>query len=48
MDARFKTDEGRLKLRVSGIIIHDNKILLETYEDNVRCFPGGTINLNES
>ncbi|MBQ9019020.1 MAG: NUDIX domain-containing protein [Bacilli bacterium] len=47
MDARFKTDEGRLKLRVSGIIIHDNKILLETYEDNSFCLPGGTINLNE-
>ncbi len=48
MDARIVIDEYRLKLRVSGIIIHDNKILLETYEDGVYCFPGGTINLNES
>ena len=48
MDARFRTEEGRLKLRVTGIIIHNNKILLETYEDGVYCFPGGTINLNES
>lgn len=48
MDARFIVDNNRLKLRVSGIIIHDNKILLETYEDGVYCFPGGTINLNES
>ena len=48
MDARFRTEEGRLKLRVTGIIIHNNKILLETYEDGVYCFPGGTINLNET
>ncbi len=31
MDARIKTEEGRLKLRASGIIIHDDKILIEKY-----------------
>ena len=48
MDARIKTEEGRLKLRVSGIIIHDNKILIEVYSDGVYFLPGGTINMNET
>ena len=48
MDARFRTEEGRLKLRVSGIIIHDNKILIEVYSDGVYFLPGGTINMNET
>ena len=47
MDARIKTEEGRLKLRVSGIIIHDNKLLIEVYSDGVYFLPGGTINMNE-
>ena len=48
MDAMFRTDEGRFKLRVSGIIIHSNKILLEGYDKDRFCLPGGIINLNES
>ena len=48
MDARIRTEEGRLKLRVSGIIIHDNKILIEVYSDGVYFLPGGTINMNET
>lgn len=48
MDARIVIDEYRLKLRVSGIIIHDNKILIEKYDDESYFLPGGTINLYES
>lgn len=48
MDARIVIDEYRLKLRVSGIIIHDNKILIEKYDDKLYFLPGGTINLYES
>ena len=49
MDARFDVDGNRLKLRVAGIIIHNNKLLLEEYnKKNIYFFPGGTINLNET
>ena len=48
MDARIKTEEGRLKLRVTGIIINDNKVLIEIYDGKVYCLPGGTINMNET
>lgn len=48
MDARFRTEEGKFKLRVTGIIIHDNKILIEVYKDKVYFLPGGTINMNET
>lgn len=48
MDARIVIDEYRLKLRTTGIIIHDNKILIEKYDDKVYFLPGGTINLYES
>ena len=48
MDARFRTEEGRLKLRVTGIIIHNNKLLIEVYKDKVYFLPGGTINMNET
>lgn len=48
MDAAINTSEGRLKLRVSGIIIHDNKILLEEYDGDTLFFPGGTVNFYET
>ena len=48
MDARIVIDEYRLKLRTTGIIIHDNKILIEKYDDKVYFLPGGTINLYET
>ena len=48
MDARFRTEEGKLKLRATGIIIHDNKLLIEVYNDKVYFLPGGTINMNEA
>ena len=48
MDARFRTEECKFKLRVTGIIIHDNKVLIEVYSDGVYFLPGGTINMNET
>ena len=48
MDARIVIDEYRLKLRTTGIIIHDNKILIEKYDDKLYFLPGGTINLYEN
>ena len=48
MDARIVIDEYRLKLRTTGIIIHNNKILIEKYDDKVYFLPGGTINLYET
>ena len=48
MDARFRTEEGKFKLRVTGIIIHNNKLLIEKYNDEVYFLPGGTINMNET
>ena len=43
MDVRIKENGLKFKFRVSGIIINDNKILLEKYSDKGWCLPGGHV-----
>lgn len=49
MDINIKNELGNFKLRVSGIIIKDDKILVhEGKKFNGFCFPGGHIELGET
>ena len=48
MDVKIKTSDIKFKFRVSGIIIENNKILLEKYDENSYCLPGGYVNIGEN
>ena len=48
MDVKIVHDNIKFKLRVSGIIIEDNKILVEQYKEDEYCLPGGYVELNET
>lgn len=48
MDVRIKTDDIKFKFRVSGIIIEDDKVLLEKYNKDSYCLPGGYVNIGET
>lgn len=48
MDVKIKNDDLKFKFRVSGIIMENNKVLLEKYDENSFCLPGGYVNMGES
>ena len=48
MDVKIKTDAMKFKYRVSGVILENNKILLEKYGENSFCLPGGYVNIGET
>lgn len=49
MDVSFKCEKDRFKLRVTGIIIDEDKVLLDKHSiDNKYRLPGGRVSLNES
>ena len=48
MDVKVKADNIKFKFRVSGIIIEDNKVLVDRYDDVSYCLPGGYVNVGET
>ena len=49
MDVKIKCDEGNFKMRVSGLIIKNGKLLtVDICENNFYCLPGGHVHLGES
>lgn len=48
MDIKLNMDDLKFKMRVSGIIIKDNKLLVEKYSSDKYCLPGGYVNLGET
>ena len=48
MDIKFFKEDLKFKLRVSGIVIDANKVLLEEYKDDTYCLPGGYVGFNET
>ena len=48
MDVKVKADNIKFKFRVSGIIIEDNKVLVDRYDDKSYCLPGGYVNVGET
>ena len=48
MDIKIKSDEGRFKFRVCGIVEKDEKILVMRMNENkFYCLPGGHVELGE-
>lgn len=48
MDIKIDNNNLKFKFRVSGIIIENEKILLEQYGEDSYCLPGGYVNLGET
>ena len=49
MDVKIKSEEGNFKMRVSGLIIKDGKLLtVDIANNNFYCLPGGHVHLGES
>ena len=48
MDIRIKNNNVLFKVRVSGIIIINNKLLVDKYNDTKYCLPGGYVELGET
>lgn len=48
MDIKLKTENLKFKFRVSGVFIHDNKILVDKYTEKSYCLPGGYVSLGET
>ncbi len=47
-DIEIKTDKKKLKIRVNGIVIKDNKLLTIKMKNNISyCLPGGHVMLGE-
>lgn len=47
MDVKIKTNDLKFKLRVTGVFIYKDKILLDEYDNNTFILPGGYVNLKE-
>ena len=48
MDISIKSEEGKFKFRVCGVLEHNNKYLLvKMNENNFYCLPGGHVELGE-
>lgn len=47
-DIRIKTEKCNFKMRVSGIIIKDGKLLVDSDDSGFLCLPGGYVELNET
>lgn len=48
MDVKIKSDEGNFKFRVSGLVLHNDRVLTVNINDNgFYCLPGGHVHLGE-
>ena len=48
MDIKIKNNDIKFKVRVSGIIIINNKLLVDKYNETKYCLPGGYVELGET
>ena len=48
MDIKIKDKDLKFKVRVSGILIVNNKILVSKYSNDSYCLPGGYVELGET
>lgn len=48
MDIKIFSDQFKFKYRVSAIFIHDNKLLVNKYDENSYCLPGGYVEISET
>ena len=47
MDVKIYNDDLKFKFRVSGIVIHDEKVLVSQYGKESYCLPGGYVQIGE-
>ena len=47
MDVKIKNNELKFKFRVSAIFINDNKLLVNKYDEESFCLPGGYVEIGE-
>lgn len=48
MDIKINNNDIKFKVRVSGIIIINNKLLIDKYDDTKYCLPGGYVEVGET
>lgn len=48
MDVKIKGEHYKFKFRVSGVFIYNNKILVNKYEEDSYCLPGGYVKVGET
>lgn len=48
MDIKIINEKEKFKVRVSGIFIFDNRILVNKYDEDSYCLPGGTVEIGET
>lgn len=49
MDIKIKTENSEFKYRVAGVIVRNDKVLIQKIDDNPRlCLPGGHVEIGES
>ena len=48
MDIKILGNDLKFKYRVSAIFIRDNKLLVNKYEENSYCLPGGYVEIGET
>lgn len=48
MDIKILNENYKFKVRVSGVFIYDNKLLVNKYGDDSYCLPGGYVEIGET
>lgn len=48
MDIKILGNDLKFKYRVSAIFIRDNKLLVNKYDENSYCLPGGYVEIGET
>ena len=48
MDVKIFCDDIKFKYRVSAIFIYNNKLLVNKYDDDSYCLPGGYVEIGET
>ena len=48
MDIKILGDQFKFKYRVSAIFIRDNKLLVNKYDEDSYCLPGGYVEIGET
>lgn len=48
MDVKIYNDDFKFKFRVSGIVIHEGKVLVSEYGKSTYCLPGGYVQFKET
>ncbi len=48
MDIKILNENYKFKVRVSGVFIYNNRLLVNKYDDDSYCLPGGYVEIGET